>query len=134
MPSGAAPGVESRSRSGNGSGATTMVKFETVRKTYGDLVVLDDLDFEVAENEKIAIIGPSGSGKTTILRVLMTLVKPDSGKIYVDGGRLWHRENNGQILPANERHLRDVREDVEMVLQHFNLIPNVSVLRNDTEA
>ena len=134
MPSDAAPAVESPSRSGTGSGATPMVIFEKVRKTYGDLVVLDDLDFEVAENEKIAIIGPSGSGKTTILRVLMTLVKPDSGKIYVDGRPLWHRENNGQILPANERHLRDVREDIGMVFQHFNLFPNMSVLRNVTEA
>jgi len=134
MPSDAAPAVESPSRSGTGSGATPMVKFEKVRKTYGDLVVLDDLDFEVAENEKIAIIGPSGSGKTTILRVLMTLVKPDSGKIYVDGRPLWHRENNGQILPTNERHLRDVREDIGMVFQHFNLFPNMSVLRNVTEA
>src|SRR5690606_35911507 len=56
-----------------------IVKFDKVRKAYGDLVVLDDLVFEAAENEKVAIIGPSGSGKTTILRVLMTLVKPDSG-------------------------------------------------------
>ncbi len=111
-----------------------MVKFEKVRKTYGDLVVLDDLDFEVAENEKIAIIGPSGSGKTTILRVLMTLVKPDSGHIFVDGKPLWHREVNGKELPADERHLQQVRGDIGMVFQHFNLFPNMSVLRNVTEA
>ncbi|HRQ09912.1 MAG TPA: ectoine/hydroxyectoine ABC transporter ATP-binding protein EhuA [Trueperaceae bacterium] len=111
-----------------------MVRFEKVRKAYGDQVVLDDLDFEAAENEKVAIIGPSGSGKTTILRILMTLVKPDSGRVFVDGRPLWHREVAGRDLPANEKHLRDVRSDIGMVFQHFNLFPNMSVLRNVTEA
>lgn len=111
-----------------------MVRFEKVRKAYGDLVVLDDLDFEVAENEKIAIIGPSGSGKTTILRVLMTLVKPDAGHVFVDGQPLWHREVNGRELPADERHLRQVRGDIGMVFQHFNLFPHMTVLGNCTEA
>lgn len=114
--------------------ATPMVRFEKVRKTYGELVVLDDLDFEVAEGEKIAIIGPSGSGKTTILRVLMTLVRPDSGKVFVDGEPLWHREVNGRIMPADQRHLHSVRSKIGMVFQHFNLFPNMSVLRNVTEA
>src|SRR5690606_23484494 len=80
--SGTAPSAEpSGGVAGTAARPTPMVKFEKVRKAYGDLVVLDDLDFEVAENEKIAIIGPSGSGKTTILRVLMTLVKPDAGRV-----------------------------------------------------
>lgn len=114
--------------------AKPMVRFEKVRKTYGDLVVLDDLDFQAAENEKVAIIGPSGSGKTTILRVLMTLVKPDSGRVHVDGRPLWHRVVDGKEIPANERHLHAVRSDIGMVFQHFNLFPNMSVLRNVTEA
>ena len=114
--------------------AEPMVRFEKVRKAYGDQVVLDDLDFEAAENEKVAIIGSSGSGKTTILRILMTLVKPDSGRVFVDGRPLWHREVAGRDLPANEKHLRDVRSDIGMVFQHFNLFPNMSVLRNVTEA
>jgi polar amino acid transport system ATP-binding protein len=114
--------------------ATPMVHFDKVRKVYGDLVVLDDLTFDVAPNEKVAIIGPSGSGKTTILRVLMTLVKPDAGKVYVDGRPLWHREANGQAHPATEKHLRSVRGDIGMVFQHFNLFPNMTVLRNVTEA
>ena len=114
--------------------AQPMVRFEKVRKTYGDLVVLDDLDFEAAENEKVAIIGPSGSGKTTILRVLMTLVQPDSGRIFVDGKPLWHRTVNGKDVPAKEKQLHEVRSDIGMVFQHFNLFPNMNVLRNVTEA
>ncbi len=115
-------------------GAEPMVRFEKVRKTYGDLVVLDDLDFEAAENEKVAIIGPSGSGKTTILRVLMTLVQPDSGRVFVDGNPLWHMRKDGRDVPATERHLHEVRGDIGMVFQHFNLFPNMNVLRNVTEA
>ncbi|HLU83038.1 MAG TPA: ATP-binding cassette domain-containing protein, partial [Trueperaceae bacterium] len=111
-----------------------IVKFDKVRKAYGDLVVLDDLVFEAAENEKVAIIGPSGSGKTTILRVLMTLVKPDSGRVHVDGRPLWHMERGGAEVPANDRHLHSVRSDIGMVFQHFNLFPNMNVLRNVTEA
>ena len=111
-----------------------MIRFEKVRKAFGDLVVLDDLDFEAAENEKVAIVGPSGSGKTTILRVLMTLVKPDAGKVFVDGRPLWHKEVNGRVVPADEKHLHEVRGDIGMVFQHFNLFPNMSVLRNVTEA
>ena len=63
--------------------AEPMVRFEKVRKSFGSLTVLRDLDFTVRSGEKVAIVGPSGSGKTTILRVLMTLVKPDGGKVFV---------------------------------------------------
>jgi len=111
-----------------------MVRFDKVRVTYGDLVVLDDLVFEAAENEKVAIIGPSGSGKTTILRVLMTLVKPDSGRVFIDGQPLWHMERRGVEVPASSKHLHKVRSDIGMVFQHFNLFPNMNVLRNVTEA
>ncbi len=111
-----------------------MVRFDKVRKAYGDLVVLDDLVFEAAENEKVAIIGPSGSGKTTILRVLMTLVKPDSGRVSVDEQPLWLMQRNGAEVPASTKHLHKVRGDIGMVFQHFNLFPNMNALRNVTEA
>ena len=52
-----------------------MVSFKKVRKAYGSLVVLDDLDLDVAAGEMVSVIGPSGSGKTTVLRMLMTLEK-----------------------------------------------------------
>lgn len=111
-----------------------IVRFHKVTKSFGDLVVLRELDLEVGANEKIAIIGPSGSGKTTILRVLMTLEKPDSGTIYVDGEPLWHKKAGGKLVPADERHLRRVRGNIGMVFQHFNLFPHMKVLRNVTEA
>jgi polar amino acid transport system ATP-binding protein len=111
-----------------------IVSFDKVTKAFGDLVVLNELSLDVAPAEKVTIIGPSGSGKTTILRVLMTLEEPNSGIIYVDGDPLWHMEKNGQLVEANEKHLRRVRGNIGMVFQHFNLFPHMTAMRNVTEA
>lgn len=110
------------------------VRFENVRKAFGSLVVLDDLSLEVAPAERVSIIGPSGSGKTTILRVLMTLERPNSGYVYVGDQPLWHMERKGKLVAANEKHLRQVRGQLGMVFQHFNLFPHKKVLANLTEA
>lgn len=111
-----------------------IVRFEKVTKSFGDLVVLNELDLEVAPAEKVTIIGPSGSGKTTILRVLMTLEEPNSGHIFVEGEPLWHMEKNGQLVGAGQKHLRKVRGKIGMVFQHFNLFPHMTAFRNVTEA
>ena len=113
---------------------TPMVKFENVTKRYGALTVLDSLNLEIAPNEKVAIIGPSGSGKTTVLRMLMTLERINDGVIYVDGEPLTHMQKNGELVPADERHLRRVRGNIGMVFQHFNLFPHMSALKNCMEA
>lgn len=111
-----------------------IVRFEKVTKAFGDLTVLRELDFEVGPAEKVTIVGPSGSGKTTILRVLMTLEKPNAGVIYVEGEPLWHKEVGGKLVEADEKHLRKVRGKIGMVFQHFNLFPHMTALRNVTEA
>lgn len=111
-----------------------IVRFEEVTKAFGDLVVLNQLSLNVAPAEKVTIIGPSGSGKTTILRVLMTLEKPNSGVIYVEGEPLWHMEKKGQLVDASEKHLRQVRGKIGMVFQHFNLFPHMTAFRNVSEA
>ncbi|MFA9447112.1 ectoine/hydroxyectoine ABC transporter ATP-binding protein EhuA [Egicoccus sp. AB-alg6-2] len=101
-----------------------------VHKAFGDNVVLRDLDLDVAPGEKVVIIGPSGSGKTTILRVCMTLERPDSGTIEINGRHLYHEPRNGELRPASEKHIRTVRSDVGMVFQHFNLFPHMTALDN----
>ncbi|MFI9613636.1 ectoine/hydroxyectoine ABC transporter ATP-binding protein EhuA [Streptomyces sp. NPDC052023] len=110
---------------GNPTGATPLVRLEQVTKRFGDNLVLDHLDFSVDAGRHVTLIGPSGSGKTTILRMLMTLIKPDEGTITVDGDRLF---------PAPEKQVREIRKKIGMVFQQFNLFPNMSVLRNVTEA
>ncbi|MER8480876.1 ectoine/hydroxyectoine ABC transporter ATP-binding protein EhuA [Mesorhizobium sp. M1163] len=111
-----------------------MVRFENVTKRYGALTVLDELNLEVARNEKVCIIGPSGSGKTTVLRMLMTLERINGGVIWVDGEPLTHMQKNGQMVPASNRHLRRVRGKIGMVFQHFNLFPHMTALQNCMEA
>jgi polar amino acid transport system ATP-binding protein len=111
-----------------------MVRFAGVTKRYGSLTVLDALDLEVARNEKVAIIGPSGSGKSTLLRVLMTLDPLTDGLIEVEGEPLTHMRRNGVLVPASERHLRDVRRKIGMVFQSFNLFPHMTALQNTIEA
>ncbi|TVZ89342.1 ectoine/hydroxyectoine ABC transporter ATP-binding protein EhuA [Streptomyces sp. BK340] len=104
---------------------TELVRLEGVTKRFGDNTVLDGLNLTVETGRHVTLIGPSGSGKTTILRLLMTLTKPDEGTITVDGQPLF---------PAPEKQVREVRKKIGMVFQQFNLFPNMSVLRNITEA
>ncbi|MFG2117649.1 ectoine/hydroxyectoine ABC transporter ATP-binding protein EhuA [Streptomyces sp. NPDC048710] len=104
---------------------TELVRLEGVTKRFGDNTVLDGLNLSVDAGRHVTLIGPSGSGKTTILRLLMTLTKPDQGTITVDGEPLF---------PAPEKQVREVRKKIGMVFQQFNLFPNMSVLRNITEA
>lgn len=68
--------------------APPIVEVDKVSKSFGDLRVADQLSFDVAPGEKLALIGKSGSGKTTILRILMTLETIDDGHIRVDGDEL----------------------------------------------
>ncbi len=60
--------------------------------------------------------------------------KVPAGRIFVDGRPLWHREVVGRDLSAKEKYVRDARSDIGLVFQHFNLSPNMSVLRNMTKA
>jgi len=111
-----------------------IIKIDGITKSFGSFKVLDGLSLEVKPAEKLALIGPSGSGKTTILRILMTLESIDGGHIQIDGEHLYHMERNGQLLPADERHLARMRQKIGMVFQLFNLFPHKSVIENVTLA
>lgn len=111
-----------------------IVTYNNISKSYGDLQVLKDIDLEIAPGEKVALIGPSGSGKTTLARLLMTLEEPTAGTIEVEGEMLWHQRVNGKLIKANEKHLHQVRGNIGMVFQHFNLFPHMTILRNVMEA
>jgi polar amino acid transport system ATP-binding protein len=102
-----------------------LIRFENVTKRFGDNTVLDNLCFSVQPGKHVTLIGPSGSGKTTILRLLMTLESPEEGTIQVNGNRLF---------PAAEKERREARKQIGMVFQQFNLFPNMTALRNITEA
>ncbi|MCX5533346.1 ectoine/hydroxyectoine ABC transporter ATP-binding protein EhuA [Streptomyces sp. NBC_00006] len=111
-----------------------LIRFDKVTKRFGSNTVLDNLDFSVDSGKHVTLIGPSGSGKTTILRLLMTLMKPDEGTIKVGGEFLTHEQKDGKLVSAGEKHIREIRKNIGMVFQQFNLFPNMNVLRNITEA
>ncbi|MHA6253070.1 ectoine/hydroxyectoine ABC transporter ATP-binding protein EhuA [Oceanobacillus sp. CAU 1775] len=107
-----------------------IVKYRDVYKSFGDVEVLKGINLDIMPGEKVAIIGPSGSGKTTIIRMLMTLEEPTAGDIIVQDVNLWKMNKNGKEVRANEKHLREVRGDIGMVFQHFNLFPHMTILEN----
>jgi ABC-type polar amino acid transport system ATPase subunit len=103
---------------------TAMVQLEQVKKSFGDLVVLDGIDLEVAEGEVLVIIGPSGSGKSTLLRCVNLLEPIDSGRIYL----------GGKEITAKKVDVSGVRQRIGIVFQQFNLFPHLRAIDNVTLA
>ncbi len=101
-----------------------IVKVENVVKSYGALRVLNDVSFDVGRGEVVVLIGRSGSGKSTALRCLNRLENIDSGTIHVADHE----------VSAPDVNLRQLRQDVGIVFQHFNLFPHLTVARNITLA
>jgi general L-amino acid transport system ATP-binding protein len=95
-----------------------------VNKWYGQFHVLRDINLDVKKGERIVICGPSGSGKSTMIRCINRLEEHQKGDIIVDG----------IPLTANVKNIDDVRREVGMVFQHFNLFPHLTVLENCTLA
>ena len=102
----------------------TKLKVEHLKKSFGNLEVLKDLNVEVQEGEVVCIIGPSGSGKSTFLRCLNALEDITGGKVIIDDFDLTDPKQD----------INKVREDVGMVFQQFNLFPHLTVLENITLA
>lgn len=96
------------------------VKVENLKKNYGKLEVLKEIDFEIREGEVVCLIGPSGSGKSTLLRCLNGLEKVTEGTVIVDDNE----------LTTENCDINKIREDIGMVFQQFNLFPHLSVLEN----
>ncbi len=112
----------------------TIARMRDIVKIYGDRTILDHVELDVSQGEKVALIGPSGSGKTTILRLMIGLMPPEGGTIEIDGEYLWHTKNaDGSLKPAGERHARRVRRSLGMVFQQFNLFPHMTALENVSE-
>ncbi|MFB9659558.1 amino acid ABC transporter ATP-binding protein [Glycomyces mayteni] len=99
-----------------------MVTIAGVNKHFGNLHALKDIDLTVDDGEVVVLIGPSGSGKSTLCRTINRLETVDAGSITV----------NGKPLPAEGRALANLRADVGMVFQHFNLFAHLTVLQNIT--
>lgn len=100
-----------------------MIKLENVHKSFGKNEVLKGIDLHIEKGQVVVIIGPSGSGKSTVLRTMNYLEEPTSGKVIVDGMDL-----------SDKSKLNEVRAEVGMVFQNFNLFPHMTVMENLTLA
>ena len=98
------------------------IEIKDMNKWYGDFHVLKDVNLTVAEGERIVICGPSGSGKSTMIRCINRLEEHQAGQIIV----------NGIELTEDLKRIDEVRKEVGMCFQHFNLFPHLSILENCT--
>lgn len=96
-----------------------MIQITNLQKSFGDLQVLRGVNLNIAEKEVVVIIGPSGSGKSTLLRCINYLEEPTGGSIVIDG-----------IPLTGEANINEIRKEVGMVFQRFNLFPHMTVLQN----
>ncbi len=97
-----------------------MIRTEFLSKSFGKLNVLKDISTEIKQGEVVAIIGPSGCGKSTFLRCLNLLEMPTRGRVYI----------NDVDITNPKTDVREVRQNMGMVFQHFNLFPHKTVLDN----
>lgn len=92
------------------------IKVKNVTKKFGDLVVLDNIDFTVRGGEFLTLLGPSGCGKTTMLRIIAGLLRPNQGKIFFGNEEV-------TLVPPNRR-------KVGLVFQNYALFPHMNVFGN----
>ena len=96
-----------------------MIEIKGLKKSFGKHEVLKGIDLTIQDKEVVVIIGPSGSGKSTILRCINYLEQPTAGEIIVDG-----------ISMSDAKSINNIRKEVGMVFQRFNLFPHMTVLQN----
>jgi len=97
------------------------IEFIDVHKSFGDRVILDGVSFTVEKGKTFAILGPSGIGKTVTITHIVGLLKPDSGKIIVDGQ---------DVTGLTEAELAPVRKKVQLVFQSGALFDSMTVWEN----
>jgi polar amino acid transport system ATP-binding protein len=101
-----------------------IIVLDHLHKYFGSVEAVKDVNLRVKRGEVVIVVGPSGSGKSTVLRCINHLEVPTSGAVYIDGVHLEDKKTK----------INDVRAEVGMVFQQFNLFPHLSVLRNVTIA
>ncbi|MPZ73771.1 MAG: ATP-binding cassette domain-containing protein, partial [Nitriliruptorales bacterium] len=103
-------------------GGDAMIMCEGVDKYFGDFQALSNINLRIGKQEVVVVIGPSGSGKSTLIRCINRLEKHDRGRIVVDGVE----------MSDDVRNIQEIRREVGMVFQSFNLFPHMTVLENIT--
>ena len=103
-----------------------MLEVKQIRKSFGDLAVLKQVDLQVNKGDVVAILGPSGSGKTTLLRCLNFLENADGGELNFDGEHI-------SLGHVSKKDAARLRKKTAFVFQNYNLFRNKTALENVTE-
>ena len=103
-----------------------MLEVHQIRKSFGDLEVLKQVNLQVNKGDVVAILGPSGSGKTTLLRCLNFLETADGGELYFDGEHV-------SLNHVSKKDAARLRKKTAFVFQNYNLFRNKTALENVTE-
>ena len=98
-----------------------MIELRGVKKRFGEQVVLDGVDFEVREGETLALLGPSGTGKSVLLKHINGLIRPDAGKVIVDGL---------EVATLPRKALSELRTRIGYVFQNGALFDSLTVFEN----
>jgi phospholipid/cholesterol/gamma-HCH transport system ATP-binding protein len=98
-----------------------MIQLQAVRKRFGAQVVLDGVDFEVQDGETVALLGPSGTGKSVLLKHIIGLLQPDSGRVIVDGK---------DVAKLERKELAEFRSHIGYVFQNGALFDSMNVFEN----
>ena len=104
----------------NYSDSEPIVSIRGLKKSFGDLVVLDGVDMDIRKGEVVVILGPSGSGKSTLLRCVNRLEQPTGGEVWFEDTMVNHPKTN----------INRMRERIGMVFQSFNLFPHLTAKGN----
>ena len=102
----------------------TIISVENLKKSFGDIEVLNGINTEIKKGEVVVVIGPSGCGKSTFLRCLNLLENPTGGKITFEGTEITDKKTDINLH----------RQKMGMVFQQFNLFPHMTILKNMTIA
>ena len=110
-----------------------VLQIQSLHKRFGAHHVLRGIDLAVQPGDRIAIIGSSGSGKSTLLRCLNFMEIPSAGQVVLKGRTIGQPSGTGGVMRYGETELSEVRKQVGMVFQQFNLFPNMTALQNVME-
>ena len=99
-----------------------MINVKHIRKSFGSLEVLKDIDLTIQKGEIVSIVGPSGAGKTTLLQIIGTLDRPDTGSVFIDGI---------DTTTLSQKKLSDFRNrHIGFVFQFHQLLPEFTAIEN----